>query len=99
LKNFHKSAPQGKYLSQKQFLLALLYTSNTLILKHIFCIVYILAFAIIGGLASKVMTIRGNMDRLLKGGKAKNCLRNFFNALLLNTGCQQPYTGGSYEFV
>ena len=26
------------------------------------------------------------------GGKAKNCCRNFFNALLLNTGRQRPYT-------
>lgn len=25
-------------------------------------------------------------------GKPKNCSRNFFNGLLLNTGCQQPYT-------
>ena len=27
------------------------------------------------------------------GGKAKNCFRNFLNALLLNTGRQRPYTG------
>ena len=28
-----------------------------------------------------------------KGGRAKNCFRNFFNALLWNTGRQRPYTG------
>lgn len=27
-----------------------------------------------------------------QGGKAKNCSRNFFNALLFNTGRQRPYT-------
>ena len=28
----------------------------------------------------------------VQGGKAKNCSRNFFNALLFNTGRQRPYT-------
>jgi len=29
-----------------------------------------------------------------KNGKAKNCLRNFFNALLFITARQRAYSGG-----
>ena len=31
-------------------------------------------------------------NKIDREGKAKNCFRNFFNALLLNTGRQRPYT-------
>ena len=33
---------------------------------------------------------------VIKEGKPKNCFRNFFNGLLLNTGRQRPYT---YFFI
>ena len=32
-------------------------------------------------------------NKIDREGKAKNCFRNFFNALLLNTARQRAYTG------
>lgn len=49
---------------------------------------YQVSFGNLRGITGGVVCVCGGGG----GGKAKNCCRNFFNALLLNTGRQRPYT-------